>query len=172
MFAITVWLPVRSSLYAVCPSVGVCLLGAKWLDGMRVNSHRAAWRFEAALALALLASIPAYRPRNGRWVEGARVSHRVLDAIAADAPYLPSLGVIAFDDRDDIPSNLHNAFGDLATEALQTMFDRPWIAQVNVPPEAAHDAIAVYQLRNGQVTRVYPAPIPSMRAGIAPRRLK
>ncbi len=170
MFAITLWLPIRSSLYAVCPSVGVSLLGAMWLDHMRVQSSRAAWRFEAVLAIALVAAIPAYRPRNGRWVEGARVSQRILDAIAADAAHLPERGVIVFDDRDDIPSNLHNAFGDLSTEALQTVFERQWVARIGIAPGDAHDAIATYQLLRGRVMRVHkPPPKPSIHASALQR---
>jgi hypothetical protein len=154
MFAITMCLPVRSSLYAVCPSVGVALIGAMLVDEMRTKSTRADVVFAAALAAALMVAIPSYQLRNDRWVESARVSQRLLQVVARDAPRLPDHGVLVLDDRDEKPSNLQNAFGDLATEAMRTVFERDWIVRMAPVPEGAPDRIAEYRLDRGTVTRI------------------
>jgi hypothetical protein len=154
MFAITVWLPVRSSLYAVCPSVGVALLGAMLLDGLQPSGKPSGIVLAIAFAMTLLLAVPGYRLRNARWVEGARVSQRTLDAIASDLPRLPERGVIVFDDQDGKPSSLHNAFGDLPTEALRTVFEHDWIVRMISSTDDSRDAIATYRLFQGRVARV------------------
>jgi hypothetical protein len=152
MFAITIWLPVRSSLYAVCPSVGAALLGAMLLDGVQTSEKQSGVVLAVVFATILILALPSYQLRNDRWVEGARVSQRTLQAIASDLAQLPERGVIVFDDQDQKPSNLQNAFGDLLTEALRTVFERDWV--VRMAPTTDDDSIAVYRLLQGHVARI------------------
>lgn len=88
-FAITGFLPVRSDLYALAPSIGpalACGTIVHALDG----SH--AMRLHRTLAVLLLFPIllwPVYRERNVRWVRPADLSTRLLADPAALAHATP-----------------------------------------------------------------------------------
>lgn len=73
--ALTVFLPVRSSLYACFPSAGAALACAAVVDGWiaRMTADRLR-RAAVAAVLLLIALIPIYRLRNERWVEIADLS--------------------------------------------------------------------------------------------------
>src|SRR5262249_15126765 len=97
-YALTVWIPVRSSLYATFPSVGAALVCAACIDGLRQRSERilrADVRLAAVLT-AVLAFIPVYQNRNDRWVEPARVSARAVRAVQSSPPALD--GMVVFED--------------------------------------------------------------------------
>lgn len=154
MFGLTLWLPVRSSLYAVCPSVASAVAAGLLLA--RFPRPARAWRAEYLLAGVLVASIPIYQVRNDPWVEGARVSERTLETVRRDAAALPPTGTVVLRDEAGTVSSFHNAFGDLATEALRTAVGRRWSAEVVDPPagETPLDVIAVYQLEHGRIVRL------------------
>ena len=159
MFAITVWLPVRSSLYAVCPSIATAVIAAMILERMREGATNGAHRLEPLLAMALLAAVPVYQMRNDRLVEAARVSERALRTIRADQPSLPQTGSVVFQDDPDVPS-FRFAFGDLAAEAMQTAFNSNWGARIETygvsPPAAATQGqVAVeYRIDHGRISRI------------------
>ena len=159
MLAITVWLPVRSSLYAVCPSVGSALVGAVLIEQVRRRtSDMRRSLVEPALAATLVLTIPIYQIRNDAWVEGARVSQRTLVAIRSNADALPTRGrIVLADDPGATVSNFRNAFGDLTTEALQTAFNRQWDASIVDDDSApSQDVIARYQLDRGRIVATVP----------------
>jgi hypothetical protein len=64
---------------------------------------------------------------------------------------LPTNGVILLHDEVNSGSNIHNAFGDLPTEALQTKFERDSVGRIEGP--GGDDVIAEYGLRRGRVDR-------------------
>ncbi len=160
-FAVTVFLPVRSSLYACFPSVGVTLAGAAIASALwRAGS---AERRNAAAAVVLVLPIlliPIYRQRNVRWVELAALSSRVTPAlqeagrIAADDE-----NILIVDDRSTRVSML-NTFGFLLTDAVElTSAHRRtvWL----VPPQPGTPATDVprrfesaWALRDGRLERV------------------
>ena len=158
MFAITIWLPVRSSLYAVCPSIATAIVGALLIERLREQSGS---RFppEPVLAALVVVAIPIYQMRDDLRAEGARVSQRTLHEIAHDLPSLPQSGVIVLHEDPAAPV-FREAFGDLATEALRTRFDRDWDARIVADQRpargsAAEDgAIAEYWIRDGTITRL------------------
>src|SRR6185295_14336762 len=99
-YAITVWLPIRSSLYAVFPAVGSAVACATLVEAMRREPAAPARSVRFALVLAsLLLAIPLYRARNTRFVEAARVSHRTLRTISAHLDALPMDGIIVLEDE-------------------------------------------------------------------------
>jgi hypothetical protein len=162
MFAITIWLPVRSSLYAVCPSAAAAVVGALLIERTRAASVRPLLPFEPAVAVLLLAAIPIYAMRDDLRAEAARVSQRTLDEIAHDLPALPQTGVVVLHEDPDFPV-FREAFGGLASEALRTRFGREWDARIEdgaAPlrdPAGRGGVIAEYWIRHGSVTRV-PSP--------------
>ena len=88
-FAITLFLPVRSDLYALAPSLGPALACGAIVDALEWNR---AMRLHRTLAVLLLFPIvlwPVYRERNGRWVRPADLSTRLLADPAALANATP-----------------------------------------------------------------------------------
>ena len=140
-YAVTVFLPIRSSLYAVFPSVGAAIVCGTVVESIRAYGHtaqntRRRLPLEAVVAVALIAAVPIYRDRNGRWVEPARLSQRALRIIAADAAALPERGTIVLHDVLDPASSFAGAFGTLATEAVQLHTRRNLRVRIEpAPPE-------------------------------------
>jgi hypothetical protein len=121
-YSLTLFLPVRSSLYAVFPSVGAVIACAAIVEGMmaRAANQRAHMlRLGGVMAVVLLAMVPAYRARNGRYVEPARFSERALRTIERDAPGAPAGGVIVLHDVTNPASSFVGAFGTFASNAVR-----------------------------------------------------
>jgi hypothetical protein len=110
-YALTVWIPVRSSLYSVFPSVGGALVCAGAVEAFReAPSARPAGDAWLAAALAsVLAFIPVYQSRNDRWVEPARLSARTLLEVSAHPP--TPYGVVVFEDESAQFASFKDAFG-------------------------------------------------------------
>jgi len=158
MFAVTIWLPVRSSLYAVCPSVGSAIIGAAILERVRVRALTGRLMLEPVLAALLLAAVPIYQARDDRRVEAARISARAIGVIRSDLPTLPRAGSVVFHDEPDV-SAFREAFGDLASEALQTTFGREWDARIENSSASSGTlvtrgpVIAEYWIQRGRISR-------------------
>ncbi len=106
-FAITLWLPVRSSLYAVFPSVGIALIAAAIVSAMSEAS--APTRFKRAMVGALVLPfllLPMYWSRNVRWVELAELTTDTVRAIDAEAATISSGTVIELRDDRSIEGEL------------------------------------------------------------------
>src|SRR4030095_12921177 len=88
-FALTVFLPLRSSLYALFPSIGSCLAGAVIMQALhRAAPHRVRGALIGLIVLMFLL-VPVYRSRNERWVAPADLSRRLvadLQAIGTSVP--------------------------------------------------------------------------------------
>jgi hypothetical protein len=158
-YALTLWLPVRSSLYALLPSVGSALACAAACDALRQRKEHGSLfardvRMAAALACVLLL-IPIYQRRNDRWVEPARLSARACDVIVANPPG-PGL-VVLEDDADERRgySSFMDAFGDVADVAMSVLAGRPMDARVVTPPARwSGTAAARYKLTGGRIERI------------------
>ena len=136
--AITVLLPVRSSLYACLPSVGVALMVATSLTESfslvpTVTARRAV---AAGLLLPFLLS-PVYDSRARRTRMEAELSTTTLATLQQVATRLgPGTSVRLFDNRAERPSLL-NPFGVSIQEAADLMI-RPHIAVwIEPPPDDA-----------------------------------
>ena len=156
-YAVTVWLPVRSSLYAVLPSVGGAVICAALVEAMRDGSGlraRGDLRLGAAL-VAILAIIPIYHRRNDRWVQPARLSARIVQALTAAPPAAGSTGAVVFEDEPGGYATFDTALGALASSAVQVVTNLPLEARI-IP--AGHPwpglAAARYRLTSGRVERV------------------
>ena len=157
-FAVTIWLPIRSSLYAVFPSVGVAIAtGAIITAIVRDATAQRAWRVGmAALALPFLL-LPVYWARNVRWMELRDLSSVTIKTIQADnlAPHT----LVVLEDDLSTRANFKNVFGALLPEASALIFRnelRLWIEPP--PPEMAGIAKPMgtlsevsYRLVNGRV---------------------
>lgn len=153
--ALTVWLPVRSSLYAVFPSVGSALICAAAVDGLR--DSRATPQRDlrlAAVLVSVLCFIPVYQSRNDRWVEPARLSARTMRAVASDPPE-GSTWLVVLEDEPRPYASFADAFGAFASEAVSEVAQRPMHAKIvaggAVSPEPG---AARYKLTGGRVDHI------------------
>jgi hypothetical protein len=156
-YALTLWIPVRSSLYSVFPSVGSALLCAGAVEAFR-SAPSAARTGDAWLAAALasmLAFIPVYQSRNDRWVEPARLSARAIGEISAHPPKVA--GLVIFEDEDSQFASFTAAFGSFAAEAASEAIQRPVDARIETGSVPWHGpAAARYKLTRGRIERLSP----------------
>jgi hypothetical protein len=137
-FALTIFLPARSSLYVCLPSVGVAVMAtafaaAIWRD-MPV-SRRPATVVMGLILLFLL--LPVYRGRNRRFVSEAELSRATLTAIERAAPASRGRTLLVIkDDRAARPS-LNDAFGTTLQDAVDLVIDRRVRAWMVPPPTGA-----------------------------------
>lgn len=106
-FAITLFLPLRSDLYALTPSIGPCLACGASVQALERSRPVRIRRSLAALVMLAFLLIPVYRSRNLRWVRPADLSTRAL----ADPSVAAQMNA---DDRE-------SAFGSLMPDALALM---------------------------------------------------
>jgi hypothetical protein len=137
-FAVTIWLPVRSSLYAVFPSVGVALATGAILTSIarHANARRAVRVATAAVALPFLL-LPLYWQRNVRWTELRNLSNVTIKTIQADNPAPHTLVVL----QDDLSTraNFRNVFGALLPEATGLIFQNQLSLWIDPPPPELGD---------------------------------
>jgi hypothetical protein len=133
MYAITLFLPVRSSLYAVLPSVGGALAtGAIGSAAMRADRTRFA-RVSSAFLVLLVAFMPVYRARNARWVVLADLSSRVIQSLQNATVVRPAGGRIILLDEPRQRVNLAATFGDLLPDALSVFVAPNWTGSIRTP---------------------------------------
>jgi hypothetical protein len=134
-YAVTVFLPVRSSLYALLPSVGAVIAASAVVSALWRRAGFGQRRALRILAVVVpLALLPVLRMRTDRWTELASVSRTTLETIA---PSISTAPVVLFVDDLSRRDNLKNAFGTLFADALELRFGvRPevWLTP---PPEGA-----------------------------------
>jgi hypothetical protein len=158
-FAATIWLPVRSSLYAVFPSVGFALtVGVLVSAAAREAEPRYAWRVAIAGLILPFLLLPIYWQRNVRWTELRTLSTATIRAIEADA--LPTETLVVLEDDLSHRANFRHVFGPLLREAAALHFGSRvalWIEPP--PPEIDHSTkpsnlahVVTFRLVGGRVT--------------------
>jgi hypothetical protein len=153
-------LPVRSSLYAGLPSVGVSIMAAAVAIALwRAASDRAR-RVAVVTAVVLpFALMPIYWSRAWRWVRPAELAVRVLDDLRALQPRPGE--TIVLHDAQGARANLSSAFGTLFGDAAELWFGpqvRVWIEppppqweQAGLRPPAPGEAVRHAVLRDGRL---------------------
>ena len=160
--AITIFLPVRSDLYALAPSIGAALVVGT-IANQAERRHAAGFaRVAAGLLVLVTLLVPVYRLRNQRWVKPADVSSLVMNAVRAGTADVSSGHVVLAVSPDDL-STLLDAFGDDAFAHAVGLFKGPsWTAEiretkgplcspVRVPDGTAR--VVVLALVDGRVVR-------------------
>jgi len=115
-----VFLPLRSSLYALFPSIGACLAGAVVLQAIHRRAPDRVRRAFLVLTVLMFALVPVYRSRNDRWVAPADLSRHIvpdLQAIGASVP--DGARLIAVDEGDsEKGEGLSSVFDGLFADAV------------------------------------------------------
>lgn len=139
--ALTVFLPVRSSLYALFPSVGFAIIGACCLQALDdTTSVRSQTVRRAIAVLVLCALIPIYQARSERWVELADLSATVIAQLRTYDGQSALVGdVIIVDDRTTRVS-LQNAWAALAPDVAPVVFNDRFRLRLVDPAQAYLEA--------------------------------
>jgi hypothetical protein len=151
-FALTVLLPVRSSLYAVIPSAGCALIAAAFASrALRLTPSRF---HVAAIALIVIAAalVPVYRMRNVRWVEPADLSRYVMESVQATTTSYPAGGRVVLTEDPKADLTLADAFDQLFPSAIALYSGELWEGHLvqpgaALPPDGR--TTIVYELRQG-----------------------
>ena len=163
-FAATIWLPVRSSLYAVFPSVGFALVVSALLTAIVRNAEpRHAWRVAVAGLVLPFLLLPVYWQRNVRWTELRSLSTATIRAIQADA--LPSETLVVLEDDLSHRANFRHVFGPLLREAAALHFDNRLALWIEPPPPEIESStkpvnaarIVTFRLIGGRIEPARPA---------------
>ena len=156
MLAITTFVPVRSSLYAVAPSIGSSLAAGACAARLWYAVPR---RF-AAVATLMIAAIalllPVYRSRNHGLVEPADLATQALATIQAAARSQPATGDIVLIDDPQARITLDDAFGALFPDAVRLFVGpgvRGTITNDAETAVARGDSTLVLTLRGGRVVQ-------------------
>jgi hypothetical protein len=138
LFAITVWLPVRSSLYVVTPAIGAAVAAATLIAGVWQMAPARSARLAAIVGLVLpLLLWPLYHARNQRLASEARLSAEVMAILSRHAfAARPLTGVVLIDDPQARPS-LYHALGPHFPDAAALAFGRPIPVSLDNTPEAS-----------------------------------
>jgi hypothetical protein len=116
---VTFFLPVRSDLYALLPSVGACVLAAGLLGGAwkRAGDRRRRVALVAAVAAPILLS-PIYVARTHRRVDLADLSRSVLTDLEVYSRPLPPGAFVTIEDDQSHRANLDSAFAGELTRGF------------------------------------------------------
>jgi hypothetical protein len=128
-YALTVFLPVRSSLYACLPSAGVTILAAAIVTSLPYQR-----RMLVAIAVPVLL-LPVYWSRNERWVELADLGHDTFQMVRQIVRDTPSVSRIDFTDDRDTRRSLLNTYGALLPPAVALAAGRPIPVWLDPPPD-------------------------------------
>ncbi len=139
-FALTVFLPVRSSLYACFPSVGGCLIAAaiceRWWMASRDRARVRA--LIVAIALTLIAG-PIHYVRTNRLVSQANLSQVAWNELVTLTRDLPDGATVVIQDDMSRRANMHSAFGSMLDLAYELRTGRRlhfWLEpQLDLPGE-------------------------------------
>ncbi len=129
-YLITIFLPVRSSLYATLPSIGSALIAAGVASAAaRVEPTRFA-RAATGLLILTIVLIPIYRQRNIRWVALADLSAGVMRQIQLAASAQGPMGSVVLVDDMRLRNNLDATFGSALTDAMVTHVGEGWTGTI------------------------------------------
>ncbi len=158
-YAITVFLPIRSSLYALAPSMGSALAAAALAArAWREDPQRFA-RVAGALVAVVALLLPVYRSRNHGFVEPSDLAAQSLRTIRDAARSRGQRGAIVIVDHTEEPVTLDDAFGNLFTDAVHLFVGPQWsgeIVQATSTRTSGDDDALVFELRRGGLIQVGP----------------
>jgi hypothetical protein len=160
MYAITVLVPVRSSLYAVAPSGGSAIVAGAFA----ARASRVAPRHFARVSLALLAIaamlVPVYRARNHGFVEPADLARQSLRTLQDAAASNPGVRAMVLVDDPAATVRLEDAFGALLPDAVHLFVDSRVDAvsdEATAPRGSRGPGMLTFELRGGRLIQVLPA---------------
>lgn len=119
-FALTIFVPNRSSLYALLPSIAPSLVAGFLLQSLSDATAPMVRRRMAVAAVVLpLLLLPVYWSRNQRWVEIAELSSETFAAIQTVVGERPETERLVFHDDPGTRRSFANTYDQLLPEAVR-----------------------------------------------------
>lgn len=157
MFAITIFLPVRSSLYAVAPSIGSALIAAACASRAGRLSPTGLARAAAALLVVAALLIPVYRSRNHGLVEPQDLAMQSLATLRQATAGRTDVHQIVLIDDPTAPVTLDAAFGALLPDAVHLFVDPRMRASMGEGPAGTSGSdgkgVLTFVLRSGRLVQ-------------------
>ena len=156
MLGITVFLPVRSSLYAVAPSIGSALAAGSFASRAQRAAPQRFAHVSTALIVAAAALIPVYRMRNQGLVEPADLSTQAIAELRRAAQRRPDIREIVLVDDGGAAVTLEDAFGGLTPEAVRLFVSPDVLVRTSDaagPVDPAKEDVMVFRLRDGRLVQ-------------------
>jgi len=137
-FAITMFIPVRSSLYACAPSIGVSIAAAAMLHDAwsRLRPLQQARAIQAGLAIPFLLW-PVYHFRNKDLVDATDVSARTITALRRVAHDHGANAIVVLKDDRSHRASIDTALGTGLQEATDLLVTPPLKVWMDPPPADA-----------------------------------
>jgi hypothetical protein len=130
-FALTIFVPNRSSLYALLPSIAPALVAGFLLQALSDATTVAVRRRMAAAAVVLpMLLLPVYWSRNARWVEIAELSSETFGVIRQVVRERPETQRLVFHDDRSTRRSFANTYDQLLPEAVSLAAGRPMGADI------------------------------------------
>jgi hypothetical protein len=154
-YAITVFVPVRSSLYAVFPSIGACLAAAGVVAALMRSRPGRVRGALAVLSLVPLLLFPVFRARNEGLVAPAELSATVLkDLQLSTARFTGGARIVLVDDpiaRFNLDAAFGALFPDAVALALGDRFQGEILSGAGDVARANFEGALVLALQNGRL---------------------
>ena len=164
-FAVTIMIPVRSSLYVVLPTVGSALIGmaaGSWLWRAIPQLRR---RYAAAAVFALpLVVLPIHWLRHQTTKQQGMLSSRVLEEVRSASSGPAAVARVVVLDDPDARVNAASAFGSELARAVELVVGKPVATELVAAQEhrapSGHalsgQGTLLLRVQDGTVTRVDP----------------
>ena len=150
-FALTVFVPNRSSLYALLPSVAPALVTGFLLQQLwEASQTPVRRRLTAAAVIVPVLLLTVYWSRNTRWIEVAELSTETFGAIQRVAREHPDTDRLIFRDDRSSRRSLANAYDQLLPEAVRLAAGRDIHAEIDTGQPARSDIPRIV-LENGRI---------------------
>jgi hypothetical protein len=150
-FALTVFVPNRSSLYALLPSVAPALVTAFLLqqlwDASTAGTHR---RLVVAAVIVPVLLLPVYWSRNLRWTEIAELSSDTFAAVRRVVRERPDTNLLLFRDDRSSRRSFADTYDQLLPVAVRLASGRDINAEI-VPPDREPANAVIIALRDRKV---------------------
>jgi hypothetical protein len=142
-FALTVFVPNRSSLYALLPSVAPALVIGFMLQQLWDGKRFAHRRLVAAGMILPVLLLPVYWSRNVRWIEIAELSSDTFAAIRRVMRERPDVDRILFRDDESTRRSFASAYDDLLPVAVRLAAGREMRAEIVGPSTERGNAVVI-----------------------------
>lgn len=157
-FALTIFVPNRSSLYALLPSAAPALITASLLQQLWDSTNPLAHRRLVATAMILpVLLLPVYWSRNTRWIEIAELSSDTFAAIGRVARERPDVDLLLFRDDRSTRRSFADTYDQLLPVAVRLAAGRDMKVEI-VPPGTERATGVVIALRERRVVVESPQP--------------
>jgi len=143
-FALTLFVPNRSSLYALLPSAAPALVTGFALQQLwDATAPIARRRLIAAAVIVPVLLLPVYWSRNERWIEIAELSSDTFAAVRQVTRERPDVNVLLFRDDRSTRRSFADAYDELLPNAVRLAAGREIKTDIVAPGEEHREGVVI-----------------------------